>query len=133
MKNIKTILILFVTYVILQSCLVTACPRYHYFISTNNIEKDSVKVTIFSTPKYKSYVVTNTDLNAQVFIKSPIFENPDAFYLMQHQDFFGKEAKQFQITKKDGYYYRTYRYKNITLKVIERGSEKVINYEMIDR
>ena len=130
MRNIKTIFILFIICGTLKSCLVTTAPRYHYFISTNNIEKDSIKVTILSTPKYKHYVVTNTDLNTQVLIKSPIFENPNEFYLMQNQDFFEKKAKQYQVAKRDGKYYRNDDYKNITLKIISEGDEKIINYKM---
>ena len=127
MRKIKAISILFIISGTLKSCLVTTAPRYHYFISTNYIEKDSIKVTIFSTPKYKDYVVTNIDLNAQVFIKSPIFENPNEFYLMQNQDFFETKAKQYQIAKRDGKYYRTDDYKHITLKIISEGDEKIVN------
>ena len=132
MRKITAVCILFIISGTLNSCLVTTAPRYHYFISNNNIEKDSIKVTIFSTPKYKDYVVTNTDLNAQVLIKSPIFENPNEFYLMQNQDFFEKKAKQYQIAKRDGKYYRTDDYKNITLKIISKGDEKIINYKISD-
>lgn len=132
MKKIKTIFILIILCGILKSCVVTTGPRYHYFISTNNIETDRLKVTIFSTPKYKHYVVTNIDLNTEVFIKSPIFANPNEFYLMQDQNFYEKEAKQYQIAKRDGNYYRTDHYKNITLKVISRETEKIIHYDMID-
>ncbi|HET7117236.1 MAG TPA: hypothetical protein VFI29_12135 [Hanamia sp.] len=130
MKKIKAGFILFAITATLNSCLVTTAPRYHYFISANNIEKDSIKVTIFSTPKYKDYVVTNTELNAQVLIKSPIFENPNEFYLMQNQDFFEKKAKQYQIAKRDGKYYQTDDYKSATLKIISKGDEKVINYKI---
>jgi len=130
MRNIKAVFILFIACGTLKSCLVTTAPRYHYFISSNNSEKDNLKLTIFSTPKYKHYVVTNTDLNTQIFIKSPIFENPNEFYLMQNQHFFEKKAKQYQMAKRDGKYYRTDDYKNITLKIINGGDEKIINYKM---
>ena len=130
MRKTKSIFILFITSGTLISCLVTTAPRYHYFISTDNIEKDSINVTIFSTPKYKHYVVTNTDLNTQVLITSPIFENPNEFYMMQNRDFLNKKAKQYQIAKRDGKYYRTDDYKNVTLKIISEGNEKIINYKM---
>ena len=63
---------------------------------------------------------------------SPVFENPNEFYLMQNQDFFEKKAKQYQIAKGDGKYYRTNNYKNITLKIISEGGEKIITYKMAD-
>jgi len=130
MRKIEAVFILFIIFGILNSCLVTTAPRYHYFISTNNNEKDSIKVTIFSTPKYKHYVVTNTDWETQVFIKSSIFDNPNEFYLMQHEDFFEKKAKQYQIAKRDGKYYRTDDYKSVTLKIINEGAERIINYKI---
>lgn len=129
-RKIKAFFILFIIFGTLNSCLVTTAPRYHYFISANNIDKDSIKVTIFSTPKNKDYVVTNTDLNVQVFIKSAVFENPNEFYLMQNKDFFEKKAKQYQIAKRDGKYYRTNDYKSVTLKIISKGDEKIINYKI---
>ena len=130
MRKIIAVVILFIISSPLKSCLVTTAPRYHYFISTNNIEKDSIKITILSTPKYKHYVVTNIDLNVQVLIKSPIFENSNEFYLMQNQDFFEKKAKQYKIAKRDRKYYRTDDYKDVTLKIISEVDEKIINYKM---
>lgn len=130
MRKIKAVFILFIFSGTIYSCLVTQAPRYHYFIATNNIENDSLKITLFSTPKYKHYVVTNTDLKAQVLIKSLIFENPDEYYLMRNQDFNEKKAKQYQIAKRDGKYYRTDDYKSVTLKIISEGEEKIINYKI---
>jgi hypothetical protein len=133
MRKIKTLILLVIISGTLQSCLVTTAPRYHYFISTDNIEKDSIKVRIFSTPINKTYVVTNVDMTTQVFIKSPAFENPEEFYLMKNQDFFQKEAKQYEFVKRDGKFYRTEYYKKITLKVIDRNTEKIINYKIVEK
>jgi hypothetical protein len=132
MSQIKAFFILLILIASLKSCLVTTAPRYHYLISTNSLEKDSIKVTIFSTPKYKQYVVTNTDLNTQVLIKSPIFENSSEFYLMQNYDFFEINAKQYKFFKRDSKFYRTDDYKRVALKIICEEGEKVINYKVAD-
>lgn len=133
MRNKKVVFILIITFETLKSCLVPLSPKYHYFISTNNIEKISPKVVIFSTPIHKNYVVTNVDMATQVFIKSPAFENPYEFYLMKNQDFFEKEAKQFEFVRRDGKFYRTADYKNITLKIVDRKTEKIIDYRIVEK
>ena len=97
------------------------------------MEKSDPKVSIFSTPRLKSYVVTNINMKAQVLIKSSVFENPEEFYLMKTKPFFDNEAKQFEYAKKDHKFYRTNNYKIITLKIITGDNEKVINYKMIEK
>lgn len=114
----------------LSSCLMLPCARNHYFVPTNDTEKDSIKITVFSTPKHKYYVVTNIDLNAQVSIKSSIFENPNKFYLMENQDFFEEKAKQYIIAKRDRKYYRNDDYKKITLKIVSEAGETMISYQI---
>lgn len=49
---------------------------------------------------------------------------------MQNETFFEKKAKQYQIAKIDGKYYRTEDYKKVTLKIISEGNEKIINYKI---
>ena len=129
MRNKKTVFILFIAFETLKSCLVPLAPKYHYFVSSDNIEKNNPKVTIFSTPKHKDYVVTNVDMTKQVFIKSPAFENPNEFYLMKNQDFFEKETKQYEFVRRDGKFYRTEDYKNITLKIVDR----IIDYKIVEK
>ena len=133
MSNKKAVFILFIAFETLKSCLVPLAPKYHYFVSTDNIQKTNPKVTIFSTPRHKNYVVTNVDMIKQVFIKSPAFENPNEFYLMKNQDFFEKEAKQYEFVRRDGKFYRTADYKNITLKIVDRRIEKIIDYKIVDK
>ncbi len=133
MKLIKLTFVLFLILENLTSCLVTTAPRNHYFIQTDNVEKNDPKVSIFSTPRLKNYVVTNVDMKAQVYIRSSIFENPNKFYLMKNQQFFDNEAKQFEFAKKDHKFYRTTNYKDITLKIINGENEKVVNYKMIEK
>jgi hypothetical protein len=132
MSQLKAVFILLILSATLKSCLVTTAPRYHYFVAGNYLEKDSIKVTIFSTPKYKQYVVTTTDSITQVLVKSPVFENPNEFYLMQNHDFFEKKVKQYKFVKRDSKYYRNDDYKSVTLKIISDGNEKVINYTVTD-
>lgn len=133
MRNKKAVFILFITFGTLKSCLVPLAPKYHYFVSSNNIEKNNVNVKIFSTPKNKTYVVTNVDMTAEVFIKSSAFENPNEFYLMKNQDFFEKEAKQYEFVRRDAKFYRTADYKNITLKIVDRNTEKIIDYKIVEK
>ena len=133
MRNKKAIFILFIIFGTLKSCLVPLALKYHYFVSSENIEKDNLKLRIFSTPRNKTYVVTNVDMTTQVFIKSPAFENPNEFYLMKNQDFFEKEAKQYEFVIRDGKFYRTADYKNITLKIVDKKIEKIIDYKIVDK
>lgn len=122
---IKTLLILS----LFQSCLVPLAPKTHYFSLVDSTEKSSPKLQIFSTPKYKSYVVTKVDMDAQVFIQSPIFENPNEFYLMKNEAFFGSEAKQYQLEKRDRKFYRMDDYKNARIKIIDATGERIVNYK----
>ncbi len=131
MKVIKIFLLLFIALEPLKSCLVLPCASNHYFTSTDNSEKDNPKVIIFSTPKYKEYVVQNVDMNKKVFIKSPIFENPNEFHLMENRDFFQSEAKQYTFNKRDRRFYKDDNYKTITLKIINGEKEKIINYQIV--
>ncbi len=121
---------LFIILSVFQSCLMLPCSKSHYFTALDKIENDSVKLQIFSTPKYKSYVVTNMDKNVQVFIQSPVFGNPNEFYLMKNQPFFETEAKQFELQVKDRKFYRDDAYKNVRLKIIDGGGERTIVYNM---
>ena len=73
MRNKKAAFILFITIGTLQSCLVPLAPKNHYFVSSDNIEKNNIKVRLFSTPKNKTYVVTNVEMTTQLFIKSSAF------------------------------------------------------------
>ena len=131
MKVIKTVLLLFIALEPLKSCLVLPCATNHYFTSIDSSEKDNPRVIIFSTPKYKSYVVQNVDMQTKVFIKSPIFESPDEFHLMENQEFFQNEAKQYSFNKRDGKFYKNDNYKIITLKIISGEKEKIITYKMV--
>ncbi len=131
MKVIKTVLFLFIALGPLKSCLVLPCATNHYFTSVGSTEKENPRVIIFSTPKYKKYVVENIDMNAEVFIKSPIFENPEEFHLMENEDFFQNDAKQFTYNKRDGIFYKNNRYKILTLKIISGEKEKIITYEKV--
>ncbi len=133
MRNKKAIFILFIAFETLQSCLVPLAPKYHYFISTDNIEKANPTVTIFSTPAHKNYIVTNVDTTTDVFIKSPAFGNPNEFYLMKNQGFFEKKAKQYELVRRDGKFYRTTDYKKITLKIVDRKIEKIIDYKIVEK
>lgn len=133
MKNKKAGFILLIAFVVLNSCLVTLAPKYHYFVSTDSIEKGVPKVIIFSTPRFKNYVVTNVDVNTEVFINSPAFPNPDEFYLMKNQGFSGKDAKQYELARRDNKFYRSSEYKNITLKMISGENEKTITYKIIEK
>ena len=132
MKNRRTILILFIALGTLKSCLFPLAPVSHYFVPIENFENNP-KVTIFSTPKSKSYFVTHVDMNAQVFIKSTIFENPNEFYLMKNEDFFEKKAKQYEIIRRDSKFYRTEDYKKIVLKIIDKKIEKIIDYNIVEK
>lgn len=84
MINKKALFILLIVLQTLNSCLVPLAPKYHYFISTNNIEEINPKVTIFSTPRYKYYVVTNVDMT------SPWFVSQVTIYLLDHDKGFLK-------------------------------------------
>jgi hypothetical protein len=127
MRNIKRFFIVAIVFETLTSCLVPLAPKFHYFVSTDNFEKSIPKVSIFSTPSYKNYVVTDIDTNAQVFIRSPVFENPEEFYAMENQN---TSAKQYKFQRRDGKFYRTADYTHITLKIIDHNSEKTINYSI---
>ena len=48
---------------------------------------------------------------------------------MKNQDFFEKEAKQYEFVRRDGKFYRTEDYKNITLKIDDR----IINYKIVEK
>ena len=133
MSNKKAVFILFIAFETLKSCLVPLAPKYHYFVSADTIEKNNPTVQIFSTPIHKNYVVTNVDMTTQVFIKSPAFDNPDEFYSMKNQDFFEKEAKQYEFARRDGKFYRTTDYKNITLKIVDRKTERIIDYKIVEK
>lgn len=122
---IRTLLILS----LFQSCLVPLAPKTHYFSSVDSTEKNNSKLQIFSTPKYKSYIVTKLDMDAQVFIQSPVFENPNEFYLMKNEAFFGSEAKQYQLEKRDRKFYRTDNYKNARIKIIDVTRARIINFK----
>lgn len=121
---------LFIILSLFQSCLVLPCSKSHYFTAVDKIENDNVKLQIFSTPKYKSYVVTNMEMSNQVYIQSLAFENPNEFYLMQNQSFFETEAKQFKLQKRDRKFYQTADYKNVTLKIVSKEGEKTIVYTL---
>ena len=133
MRNKKAVFLLFITFGTLKSCLVPHSPTSHYFVSSENIEKNNLKLEIFSTPRNKIYVVTNVDMTTQVFLKSPAFEKPDEFYLMKNQNFFEKEAKQYEFLRIDGKFYRTTDYKRITLKIVDRKIEKIIDYKIVEK
>ncbi|MES1215557.1 MAG: hypothetical protein ABUT20_08570 [Bacteroidota bacterium] len=130
MNVIKTALLLFIALEPLKSCLVLPCATNHYFTSIDSIGKDNPGVIIFSTPKYKKYVVENIAMNTEVFIKSPIFENPDEFHLMENQEFFQNEAKQYTFNIRDRRFYNNDLYKIITLKIINGEKENIINYKI---
>lgn len=69
-------------------------------------------------------------MSKQVYIQSPIFENPNEFYLMKTQSFFETEAKQFELQKRDRRFYRNDDYKNVTLKIVSKEGEKTIVYTL---
>src|SRR4051812_25827958 len=129
MSNFKRFLIVAIVFDTLKSCLVPLAPKHHYFVATDTLEKSNPEVSIFSTPSYKDYVVTGIDMNAQVFIKSPVFQNPDEFYEMENESSF---AKHYKFQRRDGKFYRTPDYTSVTLKVIGQKSERTIKYKIVD-
>jgi len=133
MKKIEFCLISFIFIAVFNSCLVSTTPHNHYFIPSENEQNLTPKLIIFSTPRHKNYIVTNVNKTAQVFIKSPIFENPETYYLMRDEKFYENEAKQYQLDKKDKKFYQSEIYKTVTLKILENGAEKLVNYTMLNK
>lgn len=132
-KREKLIFSLFIMFAPLNSCVFPLAPRYHYFNTAENIEKGNPKLIIFSTPKHKTYVVKDIDMNAKVFIQSPAFDHPEEFYRMNNQDFFEQKAKQYEITRNDHRFYRTADYRDITLKIVTGEVERTINYKIVEK
>jgi hypothetical protein len=131
-KENKPIFTLFAALILMNSCVFPLAPRYHYFNAAENIEKGSPKLIIFSTPKHKTYVVKDIEMNAEVFIKSPAFEHPEEFSLMNNQDFFEQPAKQYEIARNDHRFYQNDDYQVITLKIVNGAAEQTINYKIVD-
>lgn len=129
MRLIKfTFLVFF--FISLKSCLVPLSPHHHYFIANESGFHKNPKLLIFSTPKYKNYIVTNVDIQAKIFIQSPIFENPESYYLMDDGKYYDNDAKQFKFTIGDKQFYSSNKYNSITLKIIKDGIEEIIVYKL---
>ena len=130
MSTFKIFLILAIVFVSLQSCLVSPAPKYHYFVATDNLINRNPEVTIFSTPRYKDYVVTGIDMNEKVFIKSAVFQNPGEFYAMENDS---TSAKHYKYQRRDGKFYHAGDYTSLTLKITGQHSERIINYKIADK
>jgi len=134
MKKLYLFSVLVAVLALAQSCLVPGAPHKHYFVPVKReLPLASYpEIMIFSTPRSKSYVITNLDLKSKVTIQSPIFDSPERYYLAEDQLFFDEQAKQFVVQKRDGPFYKNGLYKTLTLKLELDGTTTIIDYQIAD-
>ena len=127
---VKNILILFIT-LILNSCLVPLSPHHHYYKPLDSNFENDPKLKVFSTPKNKIYTLGNIKPDAEVYIKSDLFENSNKYYLMNNSIFFEKEVKSYDLKINDSKFYKNNYYKKVTIKLNNENGERIISYELI--
>ena len=119
MKKILVIIFTLLSIIILNSCFlaITGAPHTHFYDDISKNE-NKINLSVFCTPRWKTYRITIVKNDDKAYVKSKAFRNSDEYYLFDKEN---DNSKGYELKINDTKFHR-YFTDTILVKIIDNNN-----------